>query len=68
LPVAYQLAATKLGLATNQFHCVSAKLSDDFGGPGWYFYFSPTNASIMQRCFCVELDGTVIEEDFTKMQ
>ena len=68
LPLAYQLAATTLGSATNQFHCVTARLSNDFGGPGWYFYFYSTNASVMQRCFCVKFDGTVIEDDFTKVQ
>jgi len=69
LPVAYQLAVTKLGSATNQFHCVSARLSNDFGGPGWYFSFYSTNAaSVIPRFFCVEFDGTVIEEDLSKSQ
>jgi hypothetical protein len=67
LPVAYQLAVTKLGSATNQFHCVSAKLSNDFGGPGWYFAFFSTNAaSMIPRVFCVEFDGKVIEEDLSQ--
>jgi hypothetical protein len=68
LPVAYQLAVTKLGSATNQFHCVSASISTEFSTPGWDFAFYSTNASVIPRFLCVEFDGTVIEEDLSKPQ
>jgi hypothetical protein len=68
LPVAYQLAVAKLGSATNQFHCVDARLSNDFGGPGWYFDFYSTNSSLLPRIFCVEFNGAVIEDDLTKAE
>jgi len=67
LPVAYQLAVTALGQATNQFHCVSAGVTTD-PGPGWDFTFYSTNASGIPRIFCVEFDGNVIEEDLSKPQ
>jgi Zn-dependent M16 (insulinase) family peptidase len=62
LPAAYQMALTALGSSTNQFHCVSAKLSNDFGGPGWYFIFSSTNASTIDKRLDVQFDGKVIED------
>ena len=68
LPAAYQLAVAKLGSATNQFHCIEAKLSNGFDGPGWYFSFYTTNSSTIPRFFCVEFNGTVIEEDLSKLQ
>jgi hypothetical protein len=63
LPIAYQSAITLLGQATNQFHCVSANVSREFASPGWKFTFFSTNASVMPRCFYVEFDGKVYEDD-----
>ena len=59
LPAAYQMAITALGQATNQFHCVSAELSS----PGWKFSFFSTNASVLPKCFYVEFEGKVYEDD-----
>ena len=66
LPAAYQLAVTSLGSATNQFHCVGASINTEFSSPGWYFTFYSTNAAARQRCFCVEFDGKVIEDNFLR--
>ena len=67
LPAAYQLAITALGSATNQVHCVGASINTEFSSPGWYFTFHSTNAANTfrnKRCFCVEFDGKVIEDNF----
>ena len=68
LPAAYQLAITALGQATNQFHCVSAGITTEYGSGGWDFTFFSTNASTIPRVFCVEFDGKVHEEDLSKPQ
>jgi hypothetical protein len=45
LPDSYVLAMSALGVATNQYHCISAKCDDnDLGGAGrWVFTFCSTN-------------------------
>ncbi len=63
LPAAYQLAIAALGQATNQFHCVDARLSTELSLPGWHFTFYSTNISVTPRCFCVEFDSNAIEDD-----
>ncbi len=66
LPTGYELAVKALGSSTNQFHCISATISTAFGPPGWWFIFYSTNTSVMPRCFYVEFDGKVIEDDVSK--
>lgn len=45
LPEAYGMAVTALGPATNLFHCVGAKCSNNTGAFGdWKFTFCDTNA------------------------
>jgi hypothetical protein len=63
LPAAYQIAITALGQSTNQFHCVSASASAELSSPGWKFTFSSTNISVIPKCFYVEFDGKVYEDD-----
>jgi len=71
MPAAYQLAVTALGSATNEFHCVGASINTEFSSPGWYFTFYSTNATAtirhpIKRCFCVEFEGKVIEDNFLR--
>ena len=63
LPAAYQMAITALGQATNQFHYVSASASAELSSPGWKFSFFSTNASVLPKCFYVEFEGKVYEDD-----
>ena len=62
LPDAYQLAITKLGQATNQFHCVRAGIYTNSNPQGvWDFAFYSTNASVKWRSINVKFDGTITE-------
>ena len=62
LPDAYQLATTALGSATNQFHCVGASITTDFGAPRWSFTFYTTNTPPRWKCMTVDFGGKT-EED-----
>lgn len=45
LPVAYERAMSALGSETNEFHCLDAKVTTDFGSDGgWQFTFYSTNS------------------------
>jgi len=60
LPDAYDRAIAALGPATNQFHCVSATLTNEFSDDGWYFTFYSTNSNVMPKLVVVEFNGKVI--------
>jgi hypothetical protein len=64
LPVAYEKAMASLGLATNQYHCVSASVSNKLVRDGeWDFTFTtsaPTNGVPNSKQIFVYFDGTVI--------
>jgi hypothetical protein len=63
LPAGYELATAALGSATNQFHCISASISTDFGSPGWFFTYSSTNTPPKYKWVTVEFGGKVHVED-----
>ena len=63
LPAAYQLAVSALGSATNQFHCVGAKLTTDFGAPRWSFTFYDTNKPPRWKCMTVDFGGKTQEDN-----
>ena len=63
LPAGYQIAVAALGSATNQFYCISASISTDFGSPGWFFTFSTTNTPPKYKWVTVEFGGTVHVEN-----
>ena len=63
LPAAYQLAIAALGAATNQFHCVSATISQEISAPAWYFTFCSTNKTPTERWIIVEFGGKVFEDN-----
>jgi len=57
LPSAYQLAVAALGSTTNQFHCVGASITTDFGAPRWSFTFYSTNSPPRWKCMTVDFEG-----------
>jgi hypothetical protein len=59
LPAAYQLAVASLGSATNQFHCVRATVSEEFGTPGWDFTFCSTNKPPKYELVTIEFTGKI---------
>ena len=62
LPIAYEEASAALGMATNQFHCVSANITTDFDPSGqWEFTFYSTNSK--PKWVVVEFNGKVHIED-----
>ncbi len=62
LPKAYEYAMTALGSETNQFHCVKASVSTDFGPEGgWQFTFYSTNSK--PKWVTVEFNGNIHVED-----
>jgi len=63
LPAAYQLAVAYLGSATNQFHCISASISQEISAPAWYFTFCSTNTPPKQKKIVVEFGGTVFKDN-----
>jgi hypothetical protein len=63
LPAGYEIAVATLGSATNQFHCVGANISTDFGTPSWFFSFCTTNQPPKYRWVTVEFGGKVHVED-----
>jgi len=62
LPAAYQLAVVALGSATNQFHCVGASITTDFGAPRWSFTFYTTNTPPRWKCMTVDFGGKTQED------
>jgi hypothetical protein len=65
LPAGYELAAAALGSATNQFHCISASISTDFGLPAWFFTYCSTNTPPKYKWVTVEFSGKIhIESNF----
>lgn len=61
LPTAYQHAVTALGPETNEFHCISATVTDEFvGGGEWYFTFCSTNSKNAPKMIVVGFNGKVI--------
>ena len=63
LPAGYEAAISALGSATNQFHCISATISTDFGSPGWFFTFCSTNQPPKYKWVTVEFNGKIHAED-----
>jgi hypothetical protein len=63
LPNAYQLAIAAIGSATNQFHCVDAKITTDFGNPRWSFDFYSTNTPPKWKCMTVDFSGKTQEDN-----
>ena len=62
LPVAYQNAIIALGANTNQFHCLRANVTTDFGPGGeWQFVFYSTNSR--PKWVTVEFNGKIHIED-----
>ena len=63
LPVAYERMMMVLGQATNQYHCIDARVSTDyFRGGEWDFALftpTPTNGTPRQKWVAVYFDGTV---------
>jgi hypothetical protein len=63
LPVAYEQATAALGQATNQYHCISATVSNwNFKDGEWDFNFeaqSQTNGASPIRIIAVSFNGTV---------
>ena len=58
LPVAYEDATTALGSMTNEFHCLSARITTDFSSKGeWQFTFYSTNSK--PKWVSVEFNGKV---------
>jgi hypothetical protein len=61
LPAAYQCAVEALGADTNQFHCVSATVSNEFVSEGeWYFTFCSTNSKLSPKLIAVGFNGKII--------
>ena len=66
LPAAYGLATTALGVATNQFHCISATIyTEAVVSPhgGWLFALCSTNKPPTSKYVTVEFSGKVHVED-----
>jgi hypothetical protein len=63
LPAGYEIAMTALGSATNQFHCVSANITTDFGAPRWSFTFYSTNTPPRWKCMTVDFEGKSQEDN-----
>jgi hypothetical protein len=63
LPAAYQFAIVALGSATNQFHCVGASITTDFGAPRWSFTFYSTNTPPRWKCMTVDFGGKTQEDN-----
>jgi hypothetical protein len=58
LDTAYDQANKALGSLTNQFHCVSARITTDFGPEGeWQFTFYSTNS--IPKWVTVEFKGKI---------
>ena len=62
LPDAYSNAMATLGPLTNEFHCLSAKVTTDFSPKGeWQFTFYSTNAK--PKWITVEFNGKIHVEN-----
>ncbi|HEY1716743.1 MAG TPA: hypothetical protein VGH42_00425 [Verrucomicrobiae bacterium] len=67
LPDAYQRATIALGTATNQFHCISAKIDTRFSSNGeWYFTFYSTNSQ--PKWVTVEFSGKTHVENMEPLR
>ena len=64
LPVAYRFATAALGSATNQYYCVEAHITTDFGAPCWSFTFGSTNRP--EKVMTVDWEGQAQEDDGTR--
>ena len=63
LPDAYQIAMKAMGSATNEFHCVGASITTDFGDPRWSFTFFSTNKMMPRRWMTVDFSGKTQEDN-----
>jgi len=64
LPIAYERSMTALGSATNQFHCLSAKVTTEYGADGeWQFEFQSTNSPPRLKWVTVEFNGKIHVEN-----
>lgn len=64
LPVAYERAMAALGNTTNQFHCLSARVTTDYGADGeWQFAFCSTNSQPKHKWVTVQFNGKIHIED-----
>jgi len=54
LPDAYQLAVVAMGSATDQYHCVGASITTDFGDPRWSFTSCSTNKQTRTKWMAVD--------------
>ena len=63
LPDAYQFAIAAMGSATNQFHCIGASITTDFGDPRWSFTFCSTNKTMPRRWMTVDFSGKTQEDN-----
>ena len=63
LPAAYQRAVIAMGTATNEFHCVAAGITTDFGDPRWSFTFCSTNKPVRTRWMTVDFAGKTEEDN-----
>jgi hypothetical protein len=63
LPDAYQFAVLAIGSSTNEFHCVAAGITTDFGDPRWSFTFYSTNSLKRQRWIVVDFSGKTVEDN-----
>ena len=59
----YELAVQALGTATNQFHCISAKLTTHIRTPRWSFAFCTTNTPPSYKDVSVYFDGKAQVEE-----
>src|SRR5215471_7531877 len=65
LPVAYGRALTALGSATNELHCIGARVDADFSEGGeWEFAFYSTNTPPKARFVSVSFDGKIRVQNF----
>jgi uncharacterized SAM-binding protein YcdF (DUF218 family) len=63
LPDAYQFAIAAMGSTTNQFHCVGASITTDFGDSRWSFTFCSTNKAMRTRWMTVDFSGKTQEDN-----
>ena len=63
LPDAYPFAIAAMGSATNQFHCIGAGITTDFGDPRWSFTFCSTNKMMPRRWLTVDFSGMTREDN-----
>jgi hypothetical protein len=65
LPVAYERALAALGAATNELHCISARVDTDFSRAGeWEFAFYSTNTPPKTKFVSVSFEGKIRVQNF----